>query len=153
MRLYRLTNQERAGSGFTHQFVIEGSELTADNVAQTVDLITISESSFIDDNFLVRVDEAIAGPAANVGLEVGVTGDPNYRVLSSEVKTSIAAGTLYTTLADDSARGCGDVTASNTYTATFTSSSGKLNVTTNTGKVSIFMRILGNSELGSLTQA
>jgi len=151
MRLYRLTNQERAGHGFTHQFVIEGSELTAAAVTQTVNLVTIAEASFVDDQIVARIDEVFAGPAANLLVEVGVTADPDYRIASSELKTSKAVGDLYTTI--PATTGCGDVTSDNVYTAKFTSSSGNLSVTTNTGKVSIFMRIVSNSELGSLTQA
>ena len=150
MRHYRLTNQERAGSGFTDQFVIDGKELTAVNTVQTINLVTLT-SALVDDLVVVRLDEKFTGPAGTLKLEVGTSGDPNYHVATTADLKAGAVGLLHgtATTAAAVANRYGTIISSSTVNAVkFTSSSGNLSVTTNTGQVSIFMRIVQSDDLG-----
>ena len=150
MRHYRLTNQERAGSGFTDQFVIDGKELTAAAVTQTINLVTLA-NTFVDDIVLVRLDEKFAGPAGTVKIEVGDDGDDNYHVALSSDLVAGTVGYLWgpATTASGVANRYGTTIGSSTVLqAKFTSSSGNFSVTTNAGQLSIFMRIVTTNDLG-----
>ena len=158
MRHYRLTNQERAGSGFTDQFVIEGKELEDAQLYQSFTLITLT-NAVVDPLVVVRVDEGITGTAgAALTVQVGhnkLNGagsvDPNYWV---DVATVLAAtglnGTLYGPVG---AAQSGVVSASTEVDCTITTSgSGAANFSTttatNAGQISVFMRIIQGSDLG-----
>ena len=155
MRHYRLTNQERAGSGFTDQFVIDGKELSAAATTQTIDLATLT-SAFVDDGVVVRLDAKFAagtsGPAGNVKIEVGTNGDIDYFVAQSGDLVAGAVGLLHgpVALGEGVANRYGTVISSSTILqAKFTSSSGTFASTTgNTGQFSIFMRIVQSDDLG-----
>jgi uncharacterized protein YhdP len=150
MRHYRLTNQERAGSGFTDQFVIDGKELTAAAVTQTINLVTLT-NTFVDDIVLVRLDEKIAGPAGTVKIEVGDDGDPNYHVALTSDLVAGTVGYLWgpaTTAAGSANRYGTTIGSSTVMQAKLTSSSGNFSATTNSGQLSIFMRIVQSDDLG-----
>jgi hypothetical protein len=150
MRHYRLTNQERAGSGFTDQFVIDGKELTEAATTQTINLVTLT-SALVDDLVVVRLDEKFTGPSGTLKLEVGTSGDPDYHVaITADLKAG-AVGLLHgtATTAAGVANRYGTIISSSTVNVVkFTSSSGNLSATTNTGQVSIFMRIVQSDDLG-----
>ena len=144
MRHYVLTNQERAASGFTDQFVIEGSELTAGATTQTIALTT-ETSALVDDVVVVRLDEVITGPTGTVKIQVGNT-DVDYHVeLSGDLKAA-AKGSL-TTSVSTATRAATAITSSTAINAKFTSGSGSFSATTNGGQVSIFMKIVRSSDL------
>tara|TARA_R100000808_G_scaffold1169_2_gene5511 strand:- start:6218 stop:6673 length:456 start_codon:yes stop_codon:yes gene_type:complete len=147
MRHYRLTNQERAGSGFTDQFVIEGKELTAAAATQTIALTT-ETNAIVDDVVVVRLDEKITGPAGTVKVEIGTTADPNYHcTLSADLKAA-AAGAL-TGSVSTSTRAVTVISSSTAINAKFTEGgSNQFDATTNAGQVSVFMRIVRSSDLG-----
>jgi len=150
MRHYRLTNQERAAHGFTDQFVIDGSELTAGAATQTIALTT-ENNVLVDDVVLVRLDSKITGPAGNVKVEVGTTADPDYHVaLSADLKAG-AVGLLHgpATTAQGSANRFGTLLSSSTaINAKFTEGgSNNFSATTNGGQVSIFLRIVRDGDL------
>jgi hypothetical protein len=154
MRVYRLTNQERAGLDFTHQFVIEGKELTDADTSQTFDLLTITESTAVDNVVIVRVDERIGGPTENVSVEVGVPSDTDYHIVVSVVGgggpagTGLAGGTLYGSEHVTTSVG---ITDSNIYQCKFIVDgmmAPDLNTQANTGKISIFMKVISTSDLG-----
>jgi len=150
MRHYRLTNQERAGLGFTDQFVIDGKDLTAVATTATINLATVT-SAFIDDVVVVRLDEKVAGPAGTVKIEVGNDGDDNYHVSLSADLVAGAVGLLHgpATTTSGTTNRFGTIKSSSTILqAKFTSSSGNFSATTNTGQVSIFMRIVQADDLG-----
>jgi len=171
MRHYRLTNQERAGSGFTDQFVIDGKELDAVATTQSITLLTLGATgnqAIVDDFAVIRVDEAIGGTAgATLKAELGHnvangsgSADPNYWVGQKNVKTGVIAGTVYgpeTTAAGDANRFATTLDANVAGSATTvidctitTAGSGAANfsTTTNTGQISIFMRIVKTNDMG-----
>ena len=137
---------------FTHQFVIEGKELTSVNTDQTINLITVAEHTMVDNVVIFRVDERITGPADPVSVEVGVASVPAYHITSSVVGgesgagLGIVPGTLYGSVEIATSVG---ITDDNIYTCKF-SGGGVANLgdTTNGGKVSIFMKIISTSDLG-----
>jgi len=155
MRHYRLTNQERAGSGFTDQFVIDGKELDAAQVTQTINLATLT-SAFVDDGVVVRLDAKFAagtsGPVTTVKVEIGKDADPDYFVASTADLVAGAVGLLHgpVALANTVANRYGTVVSSSSVLkAKFTSASGTFASTTeNTGQFSIFMRIVQSDDLG-----
>ena len=154
MRHYRLTNQERAATGFTDQFVIDGSELTEAATTQTINLTTLT-SAFVDDCVVVRLDEKFvsgtSGPSGTVKVEVGNSGDADYFVSMTGDLVAGAVGLLHgpVALAESVTNRVGTVISSSTVlTAKFTSQTGTFASTTeHKGKISIFMRIVQSSDL------
>tara|TARA_R100000900_G_scaffold50100_2_gene40184 strand:+ start:3834 stop:4286 length:453 start_codon:yes stop_codon:yes gene_type:complete len=145
MRHYKLTNQERAASGFTDQFVIDGSELTAAATTQTIALTTLT-SAVVDDLVVVRLDEKLTGGGGTIKVEIGTAADPDYNVaITADLKAG-AVGLLHKSA--DTANRCGTVYSTSTaINAKFTSSSGNFSATTQTGQVSVFMRIINSDDL------
>jgi len=160
MRHYRLTNQERAGSGFTDQFVIEGKELVGAVQTLSFPLITLT-GAVVDPFVVIRVDEGIAGTAgATLKAEVGhdkLNGagsvDPNHWVDATTVKAATGInGTLIGPVGGSGATNLPVVVSSSTVVdcTITTAGSGVANfdTTTNTGQISIFMRIVQSDDLG-----
>ncbi len=149
MRTYRLTNQERAGLGFTHQIVVDYKDLTAAATTQIIDLVTLTQNTIIDDIVVLRIDDPFLGTGGNLGVEIGIASDADYNVASLEVKTSATAGTIKgpAGTAESAANRFCQSSSNAVYQAKFTSSSGNVTAAT-AGQISVFFRMVNGTDLG-----
>ena len=156
MRHYVLTNQERAASGFTDQFVIEGSELTGAVQTLSIPLVTLT-NALVDPQAVIRVDEGITGTVgATLKAEVGhdkINGagsvDPNYFIDQTTVKS--ATGIDGTLIGPVGAGAAVVVTSSTVIDCTITTAGAgvqNFGTATKTGQISVFMKIIRGGDLG-----
>mgnify|MGYP003648843905 CR=1 FL=1 len=94
MRHYRLTNQERAATGYTDAYALDHKDLTDADGSQNIVLESLSANSTIcyTDACMICTEAFSGGDATEVKVQVGHaelnnnnTADPNYFIADSSV--------------------------------------------------------------------
>lgn len=151
MRQYRLTNQERAATGFTDVYAIDHKDLTEGDTSQNIVLETLPDAKTIlyKDAMMVVTEAFTGGDNTAVTVQVGHaelnndnTADPNFFILDSSVFTK---DKFYGAAATATGAPV-PITASTPLDITVTTTGGT-NATVDTGQLLIYFKIIRDTDV------
>jgi hypothetical protein len=152
MRQYRLTNQERAATGFTDVYAIDHKDLTEGDTSQNIVLETLpnNKSILYKDAMMVVTEAFTGGGNTAVTVQVGHaelnndnTADPNFFILDSSVFTK---DKFYGAASATATGEAVPITASTPLDITVTTTGGT-NATVDTGQLLIYFKIIRDTDV------